>query len=81
VLRDLERAPEGKTYEVWVIEGSEAPQPAGLFEGGGDTSVVKVGRPVPDGAVVAVTVEQAGGAGQPTTDPFVVAERTGGEPA
>ena len=81
VLRDLERAPEGKTYEVWVIEGGDTPQPAGVFEGGGDMSVVKVGRPVPDGAVVAVTVEQDGGADQPTTDPFVVAERTGGEPA
>jgi len=79
VLRDLDQAPEGKTYEVWVIEG-ETPQPAGLFQGGGNTSIVKVGRPVPDGAVVAVTVEPEGGVQQPTTDPFVVAERTG-EPA
>jgi anti-sigma-K factor RskA len=72
VLQNLEPAPEGKTYEVWVIEG-DTPHPAGTFEGGGATSVVPVDRPVTEGATVAVTVEPDGGVEAPTTDPFAVA--------
>jgi anti-sigma-K factor RskA len=80
VLRNLEPAPAGKTYEVWVIEG-ETPTPAGIFEGGGATSLVSVGQPVPEGAVVAVTVEPDGGVDQPTTEPFAVAERSSADAA
>jgi hypothetical protein len=36
--------------------------------------VVPVEKPVPPGAVVAVTVEQDGGVDAPTTDPFAVAQ-------
>ena len=42
VFTGLEAAPEGKTYQVWVIEGGDTPQPAGIFEGGEGTSVVPV---------------------------------------
>jgi anti-sigma-K factor RskA len=73
LVTDLDPAPEGKTYEVWVIEGDK-PLPAGTFEGGAGTSVVPVEKPVPPGAVVAVTVEQDGGVDAPTTDPFAVAQ-------
>lgn len=69
VLGGLERAPEGKTYEVWVVEG-ETPLPAGLFPGG--EPVVNVEGTVDDGDVVAVTIEDAGGARTPTP-PLVVA--------
>jgi anti-sigma-K factor RskA len=72
VFTDLPPAPEGKTYEVWVIEG-DTPLPAGTFEGGGDTSVVRVARPVTEGATVAVTVEPEGGVDSPTTEPFALA--------
>jgi anti-sigma-K factor RskA len=72
VLTGLAEAPEGKTYEIWVIEG-ETPKPAGLFTGGGARSVVPLTLPVPAGATVAVTLEQAGGAELPTTDPFLLA--------
>lgn len=65
----LEEAPGDKTYEAWVIEGDEA-VPAGLFSGGGERTVVPLTVPVPEGAVVAVTVEQAGGVQQPTQDPI-----------
>ena len=69
VLSDLEPAPAGKTYEIWVIEDGTA-QPAGLFDGAGAPTVVAVTRPVPDDAVVAVTLEDEGGADAPTGSPL-----------
>ena len=65
MLPALERAPSGKTYEAWVIERGEAPRPAGLFRGGGPRTVVRLERPVPAGAHVAVTVEREGGVERP----------------
>jgi anti-sigma-K factor RskA len=59
------------TYEAWVIEG-EQPVQAGLFSGGDDrATVVPLDAPVPAGAIVAVTVERAGGVPQPTQDPII----------
>jgi anti-sigma-K factor RskA len=73
VLSDLAAAPEGKTYEAWVIEEDSAPQPAGLFAGGEGGSIVRLTEPVPAGATVAVTLEPAGGVEAPTSEPLVVA--------
>jgi anti-sigma-K factor RskA len=73
VLRGLETAPAGRTYEAWVIEDGEA-APAGLFRGGGVSTVVSLTAPVPEGAIVAVTVEAAAGAEQPTQDPIFASE-------
>jgi anti-sigma-K factor RskA len=73
VISGLHRAQTGKTYEAWVIENG-VPKPAGLFEGG-TTSVVELSRRVPKGAIVAVTLERAGGARKPTTTPLVVSAR------
>lgn len=56
VLDELDRAPKGKTYEMWIIEG-ETPVPAGVFQGTDDTDIVPVEGTVEKGAVVAVTVE------------------------
>ncbi len=64
------RAPSGKAYEAWVIQARRA-QRAGLFDGGSETSIVGLDGRVPAGAVVAVTVERAGGVDQPTQKPFV----------
>lgn len=72
VLRGLGEAPAGKTYQVWVIEG-DTPASAGLFGGGDAESIVPLTRPVPEGATVAVTIEDAGGVDAPTTQPIVVA--------
>jgi anti-sigma-K factor RskA len=69
VLR-VRKAPAGKTYQAWVIR-DDGIESAGLFRGGGDASVVKLSRPVPRGSVIGVTVEKAGGAPQPTQQPFV----------
>ena len=70
VLSDLERAPTGKTYEAWVIQKGRA-YPAGVFGGGGHTVVIRLTRALPAGAVVAVTLERAGGVEQPTQTPFI----------
>ena len=71
ILSAVERAPRGKTYEAWVIEDGTA-EPAGLFAGGERTAVALT-RPVPEGAIVAVTLERAGGAPAPTGQPVFTA--------
>ncbi|MBV8257096.1 MAG: anti-sigma factor [Actinobacteria bacterium] len=73
VVTGLHRARTGKTYEAWVIQNG-VPQSAALFDGG-STSVVRLGPRVPKGAIVAVTVERAGGVTKPTTTPIVVSAR------
>jgi anti-sigma factor RsiW len=60
----FDAAPAGKIYEVWVIANGK-PVPAAVFAGGGRTVVV-LERPVPKGATVAVTLEQAPRAQTPT---------------
>jgi anti-sigma-K factor RskA len=65
-------APPGKAYEIWVIEGKQAPRPAGLFTGG--KTVVRLTRSAPAGSTVAVTLERASGAKVPT--PPVLATTT-----
>ena len=75
VLNNVLAPPSGKTYEAWVIRPDvKAPQPAGLFAGG--TGVVKLTKAVPPGAIVAITVEKAGGVPAPTQKPKLVATRT-----
>jgi anti-sigma factor RsiW len=71
VVTKLPQAPAGKTYEAWVIDNGKA-SPAGLFAGGGATSVARLDRRVPHGSVVAVTVEPAAGSAQPTAKPFII---------
>lgn len=68
----LSAAPRGKTYEAWVIPHDGHARPAGLFAGGERTTVHLHGAVPPD-AVVAVTVERAGGARAPTTTPVISA--------
>jgi anti-sigma-K factor RskA len=66
-------APGGKTYEAWVIPHGVSPQPAGLFRGGPGT-VVHLRGSVPPNAVVAVTLERAGGVSAPTHAPLLSAQ-------
>ncbi|HZT94129.1 MAG TPA: anti-sigma factor [Gaiellaceae bacterium] len=65
----LSAAPQGKTYEAWVIPAGHSARPAGLFPGGSGTTVRLKGA-VPAHAVVAVTVERAGGVSHPTSKPI-----------
>ena len=75
VLRGLEQAPSGRTYEAWVLDPAGGPpDPAGLFSGG--ERVVELTRPVPAGATVAVTVEDAVGSDTPTQPLRLVALRS-----
>lgn len=68
-IEGLKAAPSGKTYEAWVIPSGHAPKPAGLFSGGA-SETIRLRGTVPRNAVVAVTVERAGGVRAPTTTPI-----------
>jgi anti-sigma-K factor RskA len=73
VVRNLDPAPEGQTYEAWVIEG-KTPKRAGLFNGDDRRDLVLLDRKVPPNAVVAVTVEPDGGVDAPTSKPIFSAQ-------
>ena len=73
VVQDLPEAPEGQTYEAWLLRGG-VPEPAGLFvprEGG--TAAVPVEGSLEDAEAVAVTVEPSGGSPMPTSDILLTA--------
>ncbi|MBM3678863.1 MAG: anti-sigma factor [Actinobacteria bacterium] len=70
VLNRLRPITDGRTYEAWVIEDGVATR-AGLFDGGGARTIVPIEVPVPDGGIVAVTVEAAGGVDRPTRQPII----------
>ncbi len=73
VLSNLEPAPAGKTYEIWVAE-DRAPKPAGLFQAAGDRTQVALTRAVPRGATVLITLEPAGGRSKPSGAPLFTAK-------
>lgn len=73
VLDALEPAPDGMTYEAWIVEGGNA-SPAGLFAGDDERDVVGISGTVEPGDVVAVTVERAGGVDAPQNDPIVASQ-------
>ena len=66
LVSNLAPAPHGKTYEAWVIR-NRSPRRAGTF---GDATSFRLTRPVPNGAVVAVTLERHGGVDAPTGRPI-----------
>jgi anti-sigma factor RsiW len=70
LVSNLRPAPSGKTYEAWVIQG-KTPKRAGTF---GEAKPFRLTRPVPQGAVVAVTLERHGGVDAPTTKPLTAAQ-------
>ncbi|WKK71959.1 anti-sigma factor [Rathayibacter oskolensis] len=70
VVDDLAALPADKTYELWYI-GSSGAVPAGTFDGGDGRTVAPLEGTLSEGAVVAVTVEDAGGSDAPTTDPIL----------
>lgn len=73
VVDDLTPLPDDKTYELWYI-GSSGPVAAGTFDGGDGRTVAPLEGTMTEGAVVAVTVEEAGGSATPTTDPILAIE-------
>ena len=76
MLRGLDPAPSGKTYEMWIVPGGniEDANRAGLFPGSDGTEIVGVEGTVSAGDLIAVTVEDAGGVDAPTTAPVVASD-------
>ena len=64
-VQRLRPAPNGQTYELWVIRDG-TPRRAGLFEGDDEPDVVLLEERVDEDATVAVTLEQDGGVDEPT---------------
>ena len=63
-----------QAYQIWIIEDGP-PQPAGLLAlDAAGNALHDLGDEVPTTAVIALTIEPAGGSPQPTTDPILVAE-------
>jgi anti-sigma-K factor RskA len=73
VVAGMRPAPAGKTWEAWVLKGDRA-YPAGIFHGGGATTVVRLGQRLSSGARVGVTLERAGGVKAPTSQPLVTSQ-------
>jgi anti-sigma factor RsiW len=74
VVERLPAAPSGRVYEAWVIPPGGAPRKAGLFESSGSMTMVPLAENVPKGAVVAATLERAGGTDKPTQTPVFSAQ-------
>ncbi len=74
VVHGLGHAPAGRSYQAWVIPpGTTVPVSAAVFRGA--ELVVPLTPVVERGAVVAVTLERAGGAPGPSRAPTLVAKR------
>ena len=61
----LEPAPQGKTYQAWVIRDGR-PTSAGVFDAEGGREVFVLDQSVDEGATVAVTLEPGDGADEPS---------------
>jgi anti-sigma-K factor RskA len=70
VAEGLADVPDGRTYQLWLIEG-ETPVPAGTFETEDGRAVHKTGRSLEGFSGAAVTIEPEGGSPEPTTDPVL----------
>jgi anti-sigma-K factor RskA len=73
-IENLPDAGDGKSYQMWAIEGGAPVSIAVMDEGtsGEVVSVVPVNASSAD--ALAITVEPAGGSDEPTTDPVFTAE-------
>jgi anti-sigma-K factor RskA len=71
VVDGLGPAPEGRTYQMWIVPHGGEAESAGIFPGSDEQDVLHVDGTVATGEVVAVTVERAGGVDAPTTEPIL----------
>jgi anti-sigma-K factor RskA len=71
---DMVSAPDGKTYELWFINGDEFTS-AGLMPDAPDQTVVLDGS-AGQAVAVGITVEPEGGSEEPTTEPIAVFDLT-----
>jgi anti-sigma-K factor RskA len=75
IASNLPAAGAGKTYEMWVIPKTGAPEPAGLFQSDGMRGLYILNGPLDLTAMnaVAVTLEPEAGSPAPTAKPIIVA--------
>ncbi len=74
---NLPPAPAGKTYEMWIIPKGANPVPAGLFQSQADNTATHLQAGPVDlasVAMIAVTLEDAAGAPQPTSTPLITVQ-------
>ncbi|MFK0073705.1 anti-sigma factor [Arthrobacter woluwensis] len=65
--------PQGKSYELWLIDQAGAAKPAGLLESGGGASTWnELPGGIGSASFLGVTIEPEGGSAQPTTKPILV---------
>ncbi|MBI4260918.1 MAG: anti-sigma factor [Actinobacteria bacterium] len=70
----LEELPAGSVYQLWLVD-EDGPAPAGTFEDeGGGLVVVRLEADPSEAGTMAVTVEEAPGVAQPTSDPVFVVD-------
>ena len=83
VASDLRPAPPGKIYEMWLLLHGDIALAAGLFQPAMDETALHVRRGSVDisrVAAVEVTLESAGGASRPASQPVIVAHLHESEP-
>jgi anti-sigma-K factor RskA len=75
IASNLQPAPAGKRYEMWVIPKDGKPKPAGLFQSAPDGSAMHIERGAvdPNAGLVAVTLEPENGSPEPTSTPLFAA--------
>ena len=71
VTKDMPAAPSGKVYQLWLQDPTGHMASAGLMPPGTDQVVVLDGD-ASKATGAGITVEPAGGSGQPTSDPVVL---------
>ena len=70
VAENMPSPPEGKTMQIWLIQG-ESPRPAGTFQPGSGSVAAAIDGSLKKADAVAITVEPAGGSDEPTSDPVL----------
>jgi anti-sigma factor RsiW len=75
VLESLEPLPEGEYYTAWVSRDGKTMEHAGAFRPDGGVRVFPLTRPVPDGGLVAVSIEARPDADQPTLPAIITSAR------
>ena len=66
---NLRAAPTGKVYELWLFHG-KTPAPAGTFRPQNGVALLSVRADASNASLAAITIEDAPGAQQPTTQPI-----------